>query len=114
MEDESAAGLRLRCQFARLQDETGKRIFDADGAYWRVNSAPLVPPADPALCPICASTWFVAEMSRVNLSLLKDDRRGARVLADALRTDPQAFRSVSLPDPLLLRTLASTRASPRN
>ncbi len=44
----------------------------------------------------------------------KDDRRDARVLADALRTDPQALRKVSLPDPLLLRTRASTRASPRN
>ena len=32
----------------------------------------------------------------------KDDRRDARVLADALRTDPQALRKVSLPDPLLL------------
>ena len=41
----------------------------------------------------------------------KDDRRDARVLADALRTDPQALRKVSRPDPLLLDLREHSRIS---
>jgi transposase len=40
----------------------------------------------------------------------KDDRRDARVLGDALRTDRQAFRRVQLEDPLVLELRELTRA----
>ncbi len=39
----------------------------------------------------------------------KDDRRDARVLADALRTDSQALRKLSQPDPLLLELREHSR-----
>jgi transposase len=40
----------------------------------------------------------------------KDDRRDARVLGDALRTDQPAFRRVQLDDPLILELRELTRA----
>jgi transposase len=40
----------------------------------------------------------------------KDDRRDAYVLADALRTDLQAFRRVSVDDPLVIRIRELSRA----
>ena len=40
---------------------------------------------------------------RFSMSGAKDDRRDARVLADSLRTDPQAFRSLAVDDPLIIQ-----------
>ena len=39
----------------------------------------------------------------------KDDRRDARVLADALRTDRNSFRPLDLPDPLVIELRDQTR-----
>jgi transposase len=49
---------------------------------------------------------------RFTVAGAKDDRRDARVLADSLRTDRQAFRAVTADDPLIvqLRTLARLEA----
>jgi len=40
---------------------------------------------------------------RFTVAGAKDDRRDAHVLADSLRTDPEAFRHVRLDDPLILQ-----------
>lgn len=40
---------------------------------------------------------------RFTVAGAKDDRRDARVLADALRTDPQAYRAIQLDDPRVIQ-----------
>ena len=46
---------------------------------------------------------------RFTVAGAKDDRRDARALGDALRTDPRAFRWIELDDPLVLQLREAVR-----